>query len=66
MVNMQSSLARTVPRANATPLEMQRLRERAWRETRIAVIPVDDVADDWARQVIINEANKRYGGAERK
>jgi hypothetical protein len=60
---MQSSLARTVPRANATPHEMQRLRERAWRETRIAVIPVDDVADDWTRQVIINEANKRYGKA---
>jgi hypothetical protein len=60
---MQSSLARTVPKPPIPPHEMQRLRERAWRETRIAVIPVDDVADDWARQVIINEATKRYGKA---
>lgn len=59
----RSSLSRFQPEPKTPPHEMQRLRERAWRETRIAVIPVDDVADDWTRQVIINEATKRYGKA---
>lgn len=35
--------------------------ERAWRERGIAMIPVDDLLDDWDRQMVTNIANKLYG-----
>ena len=34
---------------------------RAWRERGIAMIPVDDLLDDWDRQMVTNIANKLYG-----
>lgn len=34
---------------------------RAWRERGIAMIPVDDLSDDWERQAITNIANRLYG-----
>jgi hypothetical protein len=58
---MQSSLARTVPKPPTPPHEMQRLRERAWRETKVAVIPIDQLRDDWERQIVTNIANRLYG-----
>lgn len=35
--------------------------ERAWRERGIAMIPVDELCDDWDRQMVTNLANKLYG-----
>lgn len=35
--------------------------EKAWRERGIAMIPVDDLLDDWDRQMVTNIANKLYG-----
>jgi hypothetical protein len=62
---MQSSLARTVQRANATPHEMQRLRERAWREEQTAVFRLADIPDPWERQIVVNIATRLYGKANR-
>lgn len=35
--------------------------EKAWRERGIAVIPVDDLIDDWDRQMVTNIATALYG-----
>lgn len=40
---------------------IQEQSERAWRERGIAMIPVDDLLDDWDRQMVTNIANKLYG-----
>lgn len=34
---------------------------RAWQERGIAMIPVDDLQDDWERQAITNIATRLYG-----
>lgn len=36
-------------------------RRRAWHELGLAVIDPADVADDWLRQAIRNEANRQFG-----
>lgn len=61
MSELRSSLARHVPRAPTSPDEMQALRRAAWRKQGVAVLPLDDVRDDWTRQAIVNEANRLYG-----
>lgn len=60
---MQSSLARTVPRANADAIEMHRLARQSWHQKRKALIPVDELHDDWERQIVTNIANRLYGKA---
>lgn len=34
---------------------------RAWRERGIAMIAVDELIDDWDRQMVCNIATKLYG-----
>lgn len=44
-----------------TPDEMDALRRRVWREQGIASLSIDDIADPWLRQAVINEATRRWG-----
>ncbi len=46
----------------ATPEERNHAaRAAVWHEHGVAVIDPAEVADDWIRQAIINEANEKYG-----
>lgn len=57
----RSPLARLMPEPATSADDLERLRERAWREMGVAVIKPDEVADAWLRQSIVNEANRRFG-----
>jgi hypothetical protein len=35
--------------------------EKAWRERGIAVIPVDELLNEWDQQAVTNIANRLYG-----
>jgi hypothetical protein len=64
----RSSLARTAARSPSTADEMLAMRRAAWRQQGVVVLRPEDVRDDWARQVLINETNRLYGrrsGGER-
>ncbi len=55
-----SALARHV-RSEASALELQALRERAWRQQGVVVLQPDEVGDPWLRQALVDEAERRYG-----
>jgi hypothetical protein len=38
------------------------LRRRAWRDLGLAIFDPADIADDWLRQAVRNEAERQYGG----
>jgi hypothetical protein len=40
---------------------MEALRRRVWREQGIASLAIDEIADPWLRQAVINEATRRWG-----
>lgn len=40
---------------------LQDYRKRAWQTHGVAVLDPNEITDDWARQSLINEANKIYG-----
>ncbi len=48
-------------RSPTTETELNAMRAAAWHRHGVAAIPVDDIADPWLRQAIINEANRRWG-----
>jgi hypothetical protein len=48
-------------RSPTTAVEIDAMRRRAWQEQGIAVLPLADITDDWLRQAITNEANRRWG-----
>ncbi len=56
----KSSLARHVPSTRA-PEELDAMRLRAWRYQGVVVLKPEEIIDPWVRQVLINEAVKRYG-----
>ena len=56
----KSSLARHVP-SNTAPEELDSMRVRAWRYQGVVVLKPEEIVDPWVRQVLINEAVKRYG-----
>ena len=37
------------------------MRAAAWHRHGVAALAVDDIADPWLRQAVINEANRRWG-----
>jgi hypothetical protein len=37
------------------------MRAAAWHRHGVAALPVADITDDWLRQAITNEANRRWG-----
>lgn len=57
----RSSLASLQLSRARTREEMQRLAEEAWRQRGLALIDPLLITDDFARQALINEANRLYG-----
>ena len=56
----RSPLARHV-RSEASPLELQEMRKRAWQQQGVVVLQPEEVVDPWLRQALVNEAERRYG-----
>ncbi|MBX6741932.1 MAG: hypothetical protein IRY87_07780 [Acetobacteraceae bacterium] len=48
-------------RSPTTAMDLDTMRAAAWHRHGIAALPVDDIADPWLRQAVINEANRRWG-----
>lgn len=57
----RSSLASLQLSKPRTPEEMQKLAEEVWRKRGLALIDPLLINDDFARQALINEANRLYG-----
>jgi hypothetical protein len=57
----RSCLARSQPRNAPSDEELLAMRRAAWRHQGVVVLRPEDVRDDWARQALINEANRLYG-----
>lgn len=57
----RSCLARIVPTDPTSPEGLEALRQRAWAEQGVVVLNVEEVADDWLRQALKNEATRRWG-----
>ncbi|MBM3558153.1 MAG: hypothetical protein FJX47_21645 [Alphaproteobacteria bacterium] len=58
-------LGRALPGPPTGEDELRRLRERAWREQGVAVLPLAEIHDAWIRQAITNEAERLYGRRRR-
>lgn len=56
-----SSLARFAARAPTSAAEMLSLRCRAWRESGVAVLRPEEIADAFARQALVNAAEALFG-----
>ena len=55
-----SGLAR-IWRTNATPAELESLRQRVWQQQGIIVLWPDEIRDGWLKQALLEEAVRRYG-----
>lgn len=58
---MRSHLAKHQPETVADDEQLQRMRSAAWHRQGIAVLRLEDIHDDWTRQMIANAATKLYG-----
>ena len=58
---MRSPLARHIVREAASPEELFRMRQRAWIEQGMPMLPLHEIPDDWERQVVVNIAERLYG-----
>ena len=58
---MDTPLGRMQGQAATDPADIEAMRRRAWTEQGIVVIRPDDIADPWCRQVVIQEAETRFG-----
>jgi hypothetical protein len=58
---MHTPLGRAQPRPKTPEWELAEFRRRAWVFDRVACIHVDQLSDDWERQVVVNIANRLYG-----
>jgi hypothetical protein len=56
-----SSLGRRTGRSPTDPEVIEKMGARAYHEHGIVVFRLDSVRDDWRRQVMINEAEARWG-----
>ncbi len=61
---MRPHLARHQPEPPADDEQLRRMRSAAWHRQGIAVTRLEDIHDDWTRQVIVNAAAKLYGERE--
>jgi len=60
-VSIRSCLERIVPSGVASRHELEALRQRAFVEKGVVVLHLDEIADDWVKQAIVNIATKRWG-----
>ena len=56
-----NSLGGLAPKTPASADELWAMRRRAWRDTGVAVLRPDDISDDFARQAVVNVAEKLFG-----
>lgn len=56
----RSPLARHV-QSEASQLELEDMRKRAWQQQGVVVLQPEEVVDPWLRQALVNEAERRYG-----
>ena len=61
MRELQSQLGRLQPRSTATADELLNMRRAAWHRQGVVVLRPEDIADDWVRQALLNEATRLYG-----
>ena len=61
---VRGSLERHLPRTATNEDELFIMRRAAWRKQGIAVLRIDDVADEIIRQAVFNEATRLYGQRE--
>jgi hypothetical protein len=57
----RSCLARAQARTAPSDEDLLSMRRTAWRSQGVVVLRPEDVADDWIRQALINEATRLYG-----
>ena len=48
-------------RSPTTDAEVDAMRAAAWHRHGVVALPIAEIADDWLRQAITNEANRRWG-----
>ena len=48
-------------RSASTALDIEAMRARAWHRHGVVALPIAEITDDWLRQAITNEANRRWG-----
>ncbi len=61
MSTIRSCLAQVVPSGVTPKHEIEALRQRAFVEKGVVVLALDEIADEWLRQALANEATKRWG-----
>lgn len=61
MTPIRTSLQSRLPRTATGEDELHALRRKAWQEQGIAMLPVQDISDEWLRRAIESEATRRYG-----
>jgi hypothetical protein len=57
----RSCLAGAQARTAPSDDDLLAMRRAAWRTQGVVVLRPEDIRDDWARQALINEANRLYG-----
>jgi hypothetical protein len=57
----RSCLGRAQARTAPSDEDLLAMRRAAWRTQGMVVLRPEDIRDDWARQALINEANRLYG-----
>lgn len=61
MNSLSSPLGRAMGKSSAPDEFLLHLARRAWHEQRVVVVRLDEVTDDWERQVVENVANRLHG-----
>ena len=61
MGELKSQLGPHQPRRTTTADELLAMRRAAWLKQGVVVLHPEDIADDWVRQALVNEATRLYG-----
>ena len=56
-----SMLGRRAARRKTSEDELKTMRAAAWHRQGVVVLRPEEIADDWARQAVVNEAIRLYG-----
>ena len=57
----RSAMARVLGPSNLDPDQMAMLRRAAWHGQGVVILRPDEIHDDQARRVLIDQANRLYG-----
>ncbi len=48
-------------RSSSSPADLEAMRAAAWHRHGVAALAINDIADTWLRQALVNEATRRCG-----